>query len=132
MHKSQLRVWSALSAPPPPHPTHTSGSPFPSRVPRSVLEGESTRAAARKAPVDPAAIAAAERERKAAEEDGIVIANGRRTIASQTVYRESEAQTDPYTPEYVLTVKEPAPEILMLAHMKAGSWWQLPRATFAC
>lgn len=88
--------------------------------PEIVLEGESTRAATRRGPVDPAAAAAADRERKQAEEDGVVISNGRRTIASQTVYRESEAQTDPYTPEYVLTVAEPSPEILALAHMKAG------------
>lgn len=91
-------------------------------VPCSVLEGESTRAGTRRLPVDPAAAAAAERERKQAEEDGVVISNGRRTIASQTVYRESEAQTDPYTPEYVLTVAEPSPEILALAHLKAGEW----------
>ncbi len=76
---------------------------------------------ARKGTADPAATAALERARKQAEEDGVVVSNGRRTIGSQTVYRESEAQTDPYTPEYVLTVAEPSPEILALAHMKAGT-----------
>lgn len=35
------------------------------------------------------------------------------------VFRESEAQTDPYTPEYVIE-KENAPEVLTIAHLKYG------------
>ena len=34
-------------------------------------------------------------------------------------YRESEAQTDPFTPEYVIE-KENAPEVLTIAHLKYG------------
>jgi hypothetical protein len=34
-------------------------------------------------------------------------------------YRESEAQTDPYSPEYVIE-KENAPEVLTIAHLKYG------------
>jgi hypothetical protein len=83
-----------------------------------VLEGESLRTAKR--PADSLDSAAAEKLRKQADEDGVIVSNGRRTIAIQTMYRESEAQTDAYTPEYVLSVAEPAPEILGLAHLKAG------------
>lgn len=43
-----------------------------------------------------------------------------RTIAIQTVFRESEAQTDPYTPDYITKPDEPEPEILALAHLKWG------------
>ena len=41
------------------------------------------------------------------------------TVAIQTDYRESEAQTDPYTPEYIITTSE-QPEVLHLAHFKHG------------
>lgn len=34
-------------------------------------------------------------------------------------FRESEAQTDPFTPEYVIE-KENAPEVLTIAHLKYG------------
>lgn len=37
------------------------------------------------------------------------------TIGVQTIYRESEAQTDPFTPEYVLKEGEEEPEVLLLA-----------------
>ena len=41
------------------------------------------------------------------------------TIAIQTDYRESEAQTDPYSPEFVLKDGEEAePEVLRLANLK--------------
>jgi hypothetical protein len=99
---------SAAAGPPPPPPI----------LSRSVLEGESLRTAKR--PADSLDSAAAEKLRKQADEDGVIVSNGRRTIAIQTMYRESEAQTDAYTPEYVLSVAEPAPEILGLAHLKAG------------
>lgn len=41
-----------------------------------------------------------------------------RTIEIQTMYRESEAQTDPYSPEYILKPGQPIPEILHLASQK--------------
>lgn len=47
---------------------------------------------------------------------------GTRSVGVQTVYRDSEAQTDPYTPDY--TIKAPSssssqtPEIVTLAHLK--------------
>lgn len=34
-------------------------------------------------------------------------------------FRESQAQTDPWTPEYVIE-KENAPEVLTIAHLKYG------------
>lgn len=40
-------------------------------------------------------------------------------IGIQTDYRESEAQTDPYTPKYILREKE-RPEVLDLQDMKYG------------
>lgn len=40
-----------------------------------------------------------------------------REIEVQTDYRESEAQTDPYTPKHILKVGE-NPEILALTHLK--------------
>ena len=42
------------------------------------------------------------------------------TIGTQSDYRESEAQTIPYSPDYVLTEEEPNPEVLMLAGLKFG------------
>jgi hypothetical protein len=42
-----------------------------------------------------------------------------RTVEVQTVFRESEAQTDPFTPEYIIE-KENAPEVLTIAHLKYG------------
>ncbi|XP_043927435.1 cilia- and flagella-associated protein 91 [Protopterus annectens] len=42
-----------------------------------------------------------------------------RTVAVQTVYRDSEAQTDPYTPEYVVRPGS-APELLTLATLTWG------------
>lgn len=40
-------------------------------------------------------------------------------VGIQTDYRESEAQTDPYTPKYILRDKE-RPEVLDLENMKYG------------
>ncbi|KAJ3214889.1 Cilia- and flagella-associated protein 91 [Dinochytrium kinnereticum] len=43
-----------------------------------------------------------------------------RTVAIQTVYRESEAQTDPYSPEYILPPNAAPPELLALATLTYG------------
>lgn len=37
-----------------------------------------------------------------------------RTFGMQTDYRESEAQTDPYTPNFILSKNDPDPELLLL------------------
>ena len=42
-----------------------------------------------------------------------------RTVEVQTDYRDSEAQTDPYTPEYVVRPGS-APELLTLATLSYG------------
>lgn len=46
--------------------------------------------------------------------------DGKRAVAIQTQYRESEAQTDPYTPDFFVKEGED-PEILQLQHMKFGT-----------
>ncbi|KAJ3030495.1 UNVERIFIED_CONTAM: Cilia- and flagella-associated protein 91 [Siphonaria sp. JEL0065] len=43
-----------------------------------------------------------------------------RTVGMQTVYRESEAQTDPYSPEYTLKPGQMPPELLALATLSYG------------
>ncbi|KAJ3192923.1 Cilia- and flagella-associated protein 91, partial [Irineochytrium annulatum] len=43
-----------------------------------------------------------------------------RTVAIQTIFRESEAQTDPYSPEYVLRPGTAPPELLALATLTYG------------
>ncbi|KAI9353251.1 solute carrier, TRAMD3 or PAT1-domain-containing protein [Zopfochytrium polystomum] len=43
-----------------------------------------------------------------------------RTVGMQTVYRESEAQTDPYSPEYILRPGSAPPELLALATLTYG------------
>lgn len=43
-----------------------------------------------------------------------------RTMFTQTDYRDSEAQTDPYTPEYVIRPGS-APELLTLATLSHGA-----------
>lgn len=43
-----------------------------------------------------------------------------RTVAIQTMYRESEAQTDPYSPEYILPAGSTPPELLALATLTYG------------
>lgn len=85
--------------------------------PEIVLEGESTRAMA-----PPAPNPLAEAMRKQAEEDGVIVSGGKRTIGSQTMYRDSEAQTDAYTPEYLLSPSEPQPEVLSLTHLTAANF----------
>lgn len=42
-----------------------------------------------------------------------------KTVQTQTDYRDSEAQTDPYTPEYVVRPGS-APELLTLATLSHG------------
>eukprot|EP00744_Colponema_vietnamica_P007905 GILI01011317.1.p1 GENE.GILI01011317.1~~GILI01011317.1.p1 ORF type:complete len:667 (-),score=237.22 GILI01011317.1:198-2198(-) len=42
-----------------------------------------------------------------------------RTVGVQTIYRDSEAQTDPYTPDY-LVAPGSMPEVLTLTHLKYG------------
>eukprot|EP00347_Sterkiella_histriomuscorum_P002227 403368982 len=42
-----------------------------------------------------------------------------KTVEIQTMFRESEAQTDPFTPDYIIE-KENAPEVLTIAHLKYG------------
>lgn len=44
-----------------------------------------------------------------------------RTLGTQSDYRESETQTDPYTPDYITAPEEPEPEILGLAHLSYGA-----------
>eukprot|EP00462_Mataza_sp_D1_P001095 CAMPEP_0175096900 /NCGR_PEP_ID=MMETSP0086_2-20121207/4985_1 /TAXON_ID=136419 /ORGANISM="Unknown Unknown, Strain D1" /LENGTH=896 /DNA_ID=CAMNT_0016370345 /DNA_START=28 /DNA_END=2718 /DNA_ORIENTATION=+ len=43
-----------------------------------------------------------------------------RTIGIQTMYREGETQTDPYTPDYITNPGQDDPEILNLAHLTYG------------
>lgn len=43
-----------------------------------------------------------------------------RTLGTQSDYRESDTQTDPYTPDYITAPEEPEPEILGLAHLTYG------------
>lgn len=44
-----------------------------------------------------------------------------RTVEVQTDYRDSEAQTDPYTPEYVVRPGS-QPELLTLSSLLYGEW----------
>ena len=44
-----------------------------------------------------------------------------KTVMTQTDYRDSEAQTDPYTPEYVVRPGS-QPELLTLATLSYGTW----------
>ena len=44
-----------------------------------------------------------------------------KTVAIQTMYRESEAQTDPYSPEYVFQNQQSPPELLALATLTYGA-----------
>jgi len=50
--------------------------------------------------------------------DGAATANepATKTVGTQSVYRESEAQTDPYSPEYFITPSQ-VPEVLALTHL---------------
>jgi len=43
-----------------------------------------------------------------------------KTIGTQSMYREGETQTDPYTPDYITTPGQDDPEILDLVHLTYG------------
>ena len=45
--------------------------------------------------------------------------DGKHTVAVQTDYRDSEAQTDPYTPDYVVKAGE-QPAVLSLSNLTYG------------
>lgn len=47
-----------------------------------------------------------------------------RTVGIQSMYRESEAQTTPYSPDYKLSENDPEPEVLTISHFQYGE--QLP------
>jgi len=44
-----------------------------------------------------------------------------RAVGVQTLYRDSETQTDPYTPDYILPEDTPEPEILSIAHFSQAN-----------
>ncbi|KAJ3371589.1 Cilia- and flagella-associated protein 91 [Allomyces arbusculus] len=71
---------------------------------------------ARKTPAPPTANDGASAAATAA-----VPAPATRTMAVQTLYRESEAQTDPYSPDYVMASAADRPELLALANLKWGA-----------
>ncbi|VDK21899.1 unnamed protein product [Taenia asiatica] len=48
------------------------------------------------------------------------LSGGRRDYGMQTQCRDSEAQTDPYSPEYVIPAGQ-SPKVLLLTHLKFGS-----------
>ena len=48
-----------------------------------------------------------------------------KTVEVQTDYRDGETQTDPYTPEYVVTPGS-QPELLTLASLMYGKWMMTP------
>lgn len=49
-----------------------------------------------------------------------LVESATRTVGVQTLYRESETQTDPYSANYVLTPGEAEPEVLSIAHLTYG------------
>ncbi len=44
-----------------------------------------------------------------------------KSVAVQTVYRESQTQTDPFTSDYATTPGQPDPEVLSIAHLTYGN-----------
>jgi len=56
-----------------------------------------------------------------AESSEVEIPSATRTVEVQTLYRESEAQTDPYSPDYILQAGAPKPEVLLLQNKKFGN-----------
>ncbi|RYG43068.1 hypothetical protein EON68_00970, partial [archaeon] len=54
------------------------------------------------------------------EEEGVREADGSRSIGIQTMYRDSAAQTEPYTPAVVLAPGTKPPEVLKLAGLRVG------------
>lgn len=65
------------------------------------------------------AAAAAAANRDASVEGIIDASNGTREIACQTMYRENECQTDPYTPDYVVEEGK-QPEVLAIMELRYG------------
>ena len=57
----------------------------------------------------------------AAEDRGDLHADGKRSMGIQTVFRDSEAQTDPYTPEFIVPNGK-RPEILDIEDMSYSEW----------
>lgn len=57
--------------------------------------------------------------RGGSDEHEIVIADGSRSIAMQTAYRDGDAQTDPFTPDYVIPPGT-EPEVARLTFLKFG------------
>jgi len=47
----------------------------------------------------------------------VFVGAGTVDVGTQSMYRESEAQTDPYTPEVTVDPAKPTPEVLMLEGM---------------
>lgn len=54
------------------------------------------------------------------ESHGSYLGKESKTIAIQTMYRISETQTDPYSPDYVFKPNEPPPELLALSTLSYG------------
>ena len=52
-----------------------------------------------------------------------------RSVGVQSQYRETEAQTDPYTPDYTIRPGEKEPEVLSLA---ALSFWSMSCLSSLC
>ena len=67
------------------------------------------------------ALAQAEAEAAAAHLAATQAAERTRTQGTQSDYRESDTQTDPYTPDYITAPEDPEPEILGLAHLTYGA-----------
>lgn len=56
--------------------------------------------------------------RRLRHDDSAALGTGMRSVGVQTAYRESEAQTDPYTPDFTTKASSAPPEIATLAHLK--------------
>lgn len=89
--------------------------PFLQSVPPEVMMDAGTAAAAQAAELD-----ATEAEAAAAEAAQHGGRDGKHTVAVQTDYRDGEAQTDPYTPDYVVKAGE-QPAVLSLSNLTYGA-----------
>jgi hypothetical protein len=112
-----------------PIPVAIGGDPAQSMVADAVLQQAGGQpgaagAAAGVAVADAAAAAAAAAApaavRPTSAADATVDVGGTRTVGTQSLYRESEAQTDPYTPDIATVPGEPEPEELSIAHLSWG------------
>lgn len=79
------------------------------------------------APVEPPA----EKPKSVANDASMDLVGSKRSVGIQTQYRDSEAQTDPYTPDYQLVEGE-EPEVLAIAHMKHGTLQICPEGVGSC